>query len=543
MHFLGLDSSTQSLTGVLVLLPSPDAVADSKIVWEASVNFQEQLPHYRTTSGVIKEGAVVQAPPLMWVEALDTLVQQLVTERSKEAVSSIIAIAVSGQQHGTVYLNNSAASTLESLDPSKPLVEQLKSIFSKDLSPVWMDASTGPQVQEITAALGGAVDACRLTGSAVFERFSGPQIRKFAVQNPDRWAATRHVCLVSSFMTSVLAGKICAIDAGDGSGMSLMNIRTKQWSEKALNATAEGLSDRLLPVAACSDWQGHISSYFVQRYGFLPECRILSGTGDNPSALIGLGLVEQGRMGISLGTSDVVSIFMPSESLITDPDLASHIFAAPTGDYMALSVYKNGSLARESVRDQCGMKEWNEFDAALAANPPGNFGRLMLPYFDTEIIPRVSAPCVTRANYSENRKEDGFPDVRACVEAQCASMRLHSRWMGSSCEARVIHATGGGSGSQAMLQTLADVFGVKVVRQHTRAAAALGAAVRALHAHLQGLGLSVPWSAVVQPHMMFEVEIQSRAEAAAACAELIAEYEKLEGDFVRKSNSATNALF
>jgi xylulokinase len=537
MHFLGLDSSTQSLTGVLVFLPSPDDVAASAIVWEASVNFQERLPHYQTTSGVIKDGAVVQAPPLMWVEALDLLLHQLTSECSKGVVSSITGVAVSGQQHGTVYLNENAASSLSSLVPAEPLVEQLKTIFSRDLSPIWMDASTQLQVQEITTALGGADEACKLTGSAVFERFSGPQIRKFATENPDRWAATRHVCLVSSFMTSVLAGKICAIDAGDGSGMSLMNIRTKEWSERALRATADGLCDRLLPVAPCHEWQGSLSSYFVQKYGFPPECRVLSGTGDNPSALIGLGLVEQGRMGISLGTSDVVSIFMPSASLLTDPDLASHIFAAPTGDYMALSVYKNGSLARECVKQQCGMTEWSEFDAALCANPPGNRGRLMLPYFDTEIIPRVSTPCVTRANYSDNSKEDSFPDVRACVEAQCASMRLHSRWMGSSCEARLIHATGGGSGSQAMLQTLADVFGVNVVRQHTRAAAALGAAVRALHAHTQGLGVSVSWSAVVRPHMQFEVEIQPRPEAAAACAVLVAEYEKLESEFARKSKN------
>ena len=463
---------------------------------------------------------------------------QLASECSLEIVRSITGVAVSGQQHGTVYLNANAAAALASLSPSAPLASQLQSIFTRALSPIWMDASTHTQVQQITEALGGAEQVCKLTGSAVFERFSGPQIRKFAVQNPELWAATQHVCLVSSFMTSVLAGKICAIDAGDGSGMSLMDIRTRVWSESALRATADGLAERLLPVAACNEWQGHVSSYFVQRYGFSASCRVLSGTGDNPSALIGLGLVEQGSMGISLGTSDVVSIFMPSASLSTDPDLASHIFAAPTGDYMALSVYKNGSLARERVRDQCGMKDWSEFDAALAATPPGNCGKLMLPYFDTEIIPRVSVPCVTREGYSDNRKEDGFPDVRACVEAQCASMWLHSRWMGSSCEARLIHATGGGSGSQAMLQTLADVFGVNVVRQHTRAAAALGAAVRALHAHLQSVGVSASWSAVVQPHMRFEVQIQSRPEAAAACAALVADYEKLEGDFVLRSKGS-----
>jgi len=57
--FSGLDSSTQSLTGVLVFLPSASAVDGSRIVWEASVNFQDRLPHYHTTSGVIKDGAVV----------------------------------------------------------------------------------------------------------------------------------------------------------------------------------------------------------------------------------------------------------------------------------------------------------------------------------------------------------------------------------------------------------------------------------------------------------------------------------------------------
>ena len=90
----------------------------------------------------------------------------------------------------------------------------------------------------------------------------------------------------------------------------------------------------------------------------------------------------------------------------------------------------------------------------------------------------------------------------------------------------------------AAVRKRCKLFDVNVVRQHTRAAAALGAAVRALHAHLQSVGASASWSAVVQPHMQFEVEIRSRPEAAAACAVLVADYEKLEGDFARRSKGS-----
>jgi len=47
-----------------------------------------------------------------------------------------------------------------------------------------------------------------------------------------------------------------------------------------------------------------------------------------------------------------------------------HVFGAPTGDYMGITVFKNGSLARERVRDAFGM-DWKRFSAALLSVPPG----------------------------------------------------------------------------------------------------------------------------------------------------------------------------
>lgn len=50
----------------------------------------------------------------------------------------------------------------------------------------------------------------------------------------------------------------------------------------------ESLASKLgTPVPTATDL-GAISPYFVQRYGFKPECRVVAFTGDNCSALAGM---------------------------------------------------------------------------------------------------------------------------------------------------------------------------------------------------------------------------------------------------------------
>ena len=78
----------------------------------------------------------------------------------------------------------------------------------------------------------------RATGSTTFERFTGPQIRKFYKTQPDAYAHTAHVMLVSSFMASLIAGTVAPIDHGDGAGMNLMDIQRRAWHPLALDATA-----------------------------------------------------------------------------------------------------------------------------------------------------------------------------------------------------------------------------------------------------------------------------------------------------------------
>jgi xylulokinase len=486
--YLGLDSSTQSVTATAVDIDDvhPDRRA---ILFERSFRYDDTLPHYGTEHGVLRspDPRTVHAPPLMWSEALDRIMADLVRDTDIDW-SRLRAISGSAQQHGSVYVNARARQRLRTLDPSQPLAAQLSDVFSRSTSPIWMDSSTTSQCAAIEAAVGGPRALARLTGSRAFERFTGPQIRKFAEEEPDAYAATDRVHLVSSWLASLLAGSHVAIDPGDGSGMNLMDLASKQWSPEAVRATARGLDTRLPPLSESWTVLGTLSPYWQLKYGF-PAARVVAWSGDNPCSLVGTGLVREGIVAISLGTSDTIFGIMPSPR--PSDDGAGHVFASPTGAYMGMTVFKNGSLARERVRDAYGM-DWPAFSAALARTPAGNHDATMLPWFDPEITPLVLEPGVKR---HELDPADADANVRAVVEAQMMSLALHSRWMGVKIS--TIYATGGASANRDVLQVMADVFDADVLQLETGNSAALGAALRGFHADRLADGHPLPWEDVI----------------------------------------------
>ncbi len=514
--FLGLDSSTQSLSAVIIDI-------DTRcVVYEASLNFDKTLPQYKTHNGTLPKGdaLVAHSPPLMWVEALDVLFTKM--KADQVPLGEVLAITGSGQQHGSVYLNRRAAVVLKNLNPARSLKDNLTGCFARPTAPIWMDSSTAIECSEIRRALGGVKKTAQATGSDTFERFTGPQIRKFAKREPAGYAHTDSIALISSFMASILAGKIAPIDHGDGAGMNLMDIRKKAWHAAALKATAPDLRQKLPALAESWHVVGKISPYFCRRYGVNPAALALVWSGDNPCSLVGLGLLEEGSLAVSLGTS--YTIFGPTKRCHTDDLGNGHVFGAPTGDYMTLLCFKNGSLARERIRDMYSL-DWDGFNKLLETTKPGNGGALMLPWLDPEIVPRVGRPGLRRIKLDDH---DAAANCRAIVEAQMLAFRLHFGWM--KVKPRRILATGGGSVNRPVLQILADVMNCPVARIEISKSAALGAALRAAHGYLKQTGKPAKWSAIVAGFTdpVPGSEVKPNAKAVAVYNKLILKYAKAE---------------
>ena len=134
--FLGFDASTQGLKVTAI------SGRDCSVVTSLAINFDSDLPQYGTKGGMIHGpgDGVVTAPPLMWVEAFDLVLQRL-KERSFP-FNRVVAVSGSGQQHGSVFWRDGADILLENLDPTKTLAVQLSDAFAREQSPIWADSST-----------------------------------------------------------------------------------------------------------------------------------------------------------------------------------------------------------------------------------------------------------------------------------------------------------------------------------------------------------------------------------------------------------------
>ena len=479
--YVGFDSSTQSLTATVI-----DVTGTARrVVHEDVVVFDEALPGYGTARGVIADGPVVTASPVMWAEALEAMMARL---PAAVDISQIAGFSGSGQQHGSVYLTAVAMPRLAGLDPGRPLAPQLDGAFSRFESPVWLDCSTTRECAALNDAAGGPEGLATLTGSRAYERFTAAQIRKFANANPDAYARTARIHLVSSYMASLLCGCDAPLEPGDASGMNLMDIAARRWSDRCLAATAPDLDRRLPRIGESWTVAGTLSRYWRERFGF-PAAPVVAWSGDNPCSLIGLGLVSEGDLGISLGTSDTA--FAPTPNATPDPRGAGHLFGSPAGGYMALTCFANGSLARERIRDEHGL-DWNGFSACLAETPPGNNGALMIPWFVPEITPTTTAVGPHRQQLETS---NAAANVRAVVEGQAMAMRLNSKWFAPA--VKEIRATGGAAANAAILQIVADVFDAPVVRIAPPNAASLGAALRAWHGERRQTGSPIDWQDVV----------------------------------------------
>jgi xylulokinase len=483
--YLGFDSSTQSVSAIVLGVEGDRA----HVVFQSSLQFDEALPRYGTRHGIVPgdDPLVAVSSPLLWADALDLMLRAIVA--SGVDLRGLAAIAGSAQQHGSVYMNASARSILAAMDPARAPGEQLARGLSRPVAPIWLDSSTSVECAELADAVGGNNALAARTGSRAFERFTGPQIRKFFKREPDAYAATDRIHLVSSFLATLLAGRHAPIDPGDASGTNLMDLSRGEWWPRAVEAAAPGLANKLPAIAPSWTIAGTLSPYWQARHG-LPAARVVVWSGDNPCSLIGAGLVREGLAAISLGTSDTIFGLM-SEPRV-DRTGTGHVFGAPTGAFMGLTCFSNGSLARERVRDMFGL-DWAGFSRALAAAPPGNDGRLLLPWFVPEITPSVAAPGIRRYGLEA---DDGPAHVRGVVEAQMLSMALHSRWMQVPFDA--IHATGGASANREILQVMADVFGAEVRQLAVENSACLGAALRARHAHALAEGRALDWETIVR---------------------------------------------
>jgi len=522
--YLGFDFSTQQLKAVVI-------DEDFQTLHEAAVNFDLDLPEFRTHGGVRKTGSTITSPTIMWVKALDLLMDRL--RITGLDFHDVVALSGAGQQHGSVYWKKGAEEVLKNLDSRGFLSSQLATCFSIPDSPVWMDSSTHLYCKKLEDKIGGPQKLAELTGSRAHERFTGNQIAKIFDEKSESYFNTERISLVSSFGCSLFLGRYSPIDCSDGSGMNLMDISTKDWDPHCLHVAAPELKSKLGNIVGSHECLGSISSYFVERYGFNPDCRVIAFTGDNPASLAGMCL-QSGELAISLGTSDTLFLWLDQPI----PSLEGHLFSNPIDPeaFMALLCFKNGSLTRQRIRDLHAHQSWEEFNALLCCTPPGNNGYIGIYMDEQEITPKIHG--IFRYDGSDKKIEcfeESATEVRALVESQFLAKRVHAEHLGFNIgpQCRVL-ATGGASNNTMILQVLSDIFNATVFTQDTANSACLGSAYRAAHGlRIFQKGDWISFNEFIGDHRPSFTPICSpRPEASKVYNQMVSRYASLEHSIV-----------
>lgn len=484
--FLGFDLSTQQLKAIVI-------AEDVSIVHESAVHFDRDLPAYGTTNGAVKgqdEGEVT-SPVLMWLEAID-----LVMQRVKNAgvdLSAIVGISGAGQQHGSVYWSKEAEKALGAMDPKRSLADPghlAPRAFALPNAPIWQDSSTTKDCRDLEAAVGGPQVLADLTGSRAYERFTGPQIARIRRLKPAAYRDSARISLVSSFISSIFLGHIAPIEVSDASGMNLMNVLTCKWDDALLEACGgPELRTKIGPEPVVGGTiLGRISQWWVERWGFNPDCIIAPFTGDNPATVIALS--APGDALLSLGTSTTLLLSIPPADSHPARFTTSHLLSHPTTleAQIAMLCYKNGALAREQIRDRCAGADWERYNELVEQSPHGSSGFMGFYFPLPEIIPPgVQGEFIFQCKDNEEPQlvhglQPGASEhARAILESQFLSIksRIAAILPVHSPPLQRLIVTGGSSANQTIRQLAADVFGMRVYVAESKEAAGTGGAVLA----------------------------------------------------------------
>lgn len=450
-YFIGIDSGTQSTKAILL-----DATMGA-VVATASQSYEliEGLP-----------AGHKEQHPSEWLDATRNTIKA-VLEKSGIERAQVKGIGVSGQQHGFVPLDAND----EVIRPAK----------------LWCDTATSAECEEIIGKLGGLEATIAAVGNGVPAGFTASKILWLKNHEPENYARLAAVLLPHDYLNFWLTGQK-TMECGDASGTALLDVRTRTWSEAALNAIDPRVKEMLPALIASDDIAGTLRPELAAEFGLSASVIVSSGGGDNMMGAIGTGNVAAGAVTVSLGTSG--TIYACSSHPVVDPQGEIAAFCDSTGKWLPLVCTMNVTVATEMVRERFSLSH-AQLSAAVASTPAGNDGLMLIPFFEGERTPNVPDGTGVYFGLREQTFSVGH-FARAAMEGTTLGLNYGlNRMRELGIAPREIRATGGGAKSAEWRQILADVFNAEVVCTQSEEGAAMGAAVQALWAYRKQQGTPV----------------------------------------------------
>ncbi len=378
----------------------------------------------------------------------------------------IAGIGLSGQMHGLVLLDKD------------------NNVLRRSI--IWCDQRTEKECEEITEII-GKDRLIEITANPALTGFTASKIRWVQKNEPQVWEKTAHILLPKDYVRFMLTGEY-ATEVSDASGMQLLDVRNRCWSAEVCEKLGIDMS-LLGKMYESEDVTGTVTAEIAALTGLSTDCVVVGGAGDQAAAAIGNGIVEEGLLSDTIGTSGV--IFAATDAPLIDAKGRVHtmchavrgkwhIMSCTQGAGLSLQWYRNNFCeAEKAAAKEQGIDTYTVMIDSAKAVAPGCDGVVFLPYLMGERSP-ILDPNAKGVFFGITNATTNATMLRSVMEGVVYSQRdclEVIRELGVNADR--IRMGGGGARSEYWRQIFADNFGCDVTTVNHSEGGALGVAILA----------------------------------------------------------------
>ncbi len=403
--------------------------------------------------------------PLDWWDATVSILSEIV-EKSLVDPQDIKAIGLSGQMHSAVLLD-------KDYNVIRPAI-------------LWSDQRTEKECRHVMDLL-GQEKVMELISNPVLPGFTLGKILWVKNNEPENYEKIFKVLLPKDYIRFKMTGELF-MEITDAAGTAYFSVREGRWSSELLEAL--GIPVELFP-RICKSFEvcGKTTKELESLTGIKKGTKVVGGGADNACGAIGAGIVKEGRMLSSIGTSGV--ILTPIFIHKYDPLGRIHTFNhAIDNMWYLMGVELSAGMSLRWYRETNGIIEtalspflkrdpYELLSDEASHSPIGSNGVIFLPYLSGERTPHKDpfARGVFFGISISTKREDM---IRAIMEGVTFGLMDSVRIMEDlGAKIEEVRAIGGGAKSVLWREIQADVFGREVSIMEKDEGPAYGAAILA----------------------------------------------------------------
>jgi xylulokinase len=437
-NLLGIDIGT---SGVKVLLIS----IEGKIISGHTVSYSYFSEH---------PGWAEQDPHDWWNATLEAI-RKIFSENSTDG-KNIIGISLSGQMNSPVFLD-------KNLKVIRPSI-------------LWNDARTSKQCEDIYNQVGGIDILVTHTYNSALNSFTAPKILWVKENEPENYKKIYTILLPKDYIRYKLTNEIFT-EASDAAGTLLFDVVQKKWSSYILDKLK--IDKKILPPVLNSfDIAGKTIKVVTEKTGLASNIPVVAGAPDNTCGAVGSGIIEEGKIMASIGTSGI--IVAQTDKPLSDPKGRITLFnhAYPDSWYI-LGASLSAGMSYEWLKTKLFNNNINFSRLDLLAENilPGSSGLIFLPYLYGDRTPHTDANA-RGVFFGISTKHDQAHFARSVMEGVAFSLKDSLELVKEKgIKVQEIRFIGGGAKSRLWQQILADIFNEEVNLINIEEGPAFGAAL------------------------------------------------------------------